>query len=396
MTFSMNPLLAGVASPPIAEARGWVDTLPDEVREDGRDLLDVAQAVPAHPPAEALRRHLAEAVLRPEMSGYTAILGRDDLRQALAAHMSEDYAAEIAPGETAITAGCNQAYCLAISALAAPGDEVIVPLPYYFNHNMWLEMQGVRPVYLPYAPERGGVPDPAAAAALITERTRAILLVSPNNPTGALYAPETIAAFYELARERGIALVIDETYKDFRPDAAPPHDLFQRPGWRETLVQLYSFSKAYALPGYRVGSIVAGRAFLEQVAKAADCLAICTANISQEAALFGLRQLGDWRREQGSRMVGRVAALRQALEDADLGYRLISAGAYFAYLEHPFAGEDATAVAKRLARRHKLLALPGGIFGPQQERYLRLAFANLDESRMPEIAARLKESLVTA
>ena len=92
------------------------------------------------------------------------------------------------------TAGCNQGFCLATLALAQVGDEIILPLPYYFNHQMWFDMQGIRAVHLPFRPERGGVPDPEDAARLITERTRAIVLVTPNNPTGAVYQPEIIAA----------------------------------------------------------------------------------------------------------------------------------------------------------------------------------------------------------
>jgi hypothetical protein len=246
MSLRLNPLVLGVAEPPIAEAQGWIEgrTFPPD-----RPLLNMAQAVPSYPPAEALQDYLAEVVRRPDASLYTDILGLPGLRSALAAHLSETYDSDLAVKDFAITAGCNQAFCVAMSTLAGPGDEVILPAPWYFNHQMWLQMQGVMPVPLPCGEATGAMPDPADAAELVGERTRAIVLVTPNNPTGAIYSPELIAAFYELARDRNIALVLDETYKDFMPGESPPHGLFDRSDWRDIFIQLYSFSKAYSLTG---------------------------------------------------------------------------------------------------------------------------------------------------
>ena len=109
-------------------------------------------------------------------------------------------------------------------------------------------------------PARAPCRTPRTPSKLITPRTRAIVLISPNNPTGAVYPPATIHAFYELAKKRGIALLLDETYKDFLPVGQRPHELFSRPDWRGTLVHLYSFSKVFALTGYRVGGVTAGAA----------------------------------------------------------------------------------------------------------------------------------------
>lgn len=394
MTYRLNGVLRAVAEPPIAEAQGWIRNRnfpPD------RPLIDVAQAVPGYPPPGALTRHLASIAQEPVTARYTEIEGIPALRQALAAHMSEFYEARIGANQVAITAGCNQAFCLAMMALAGAGDEIILPLPYYFNHRMWLDMLGIASVLLPFRPDRGGVPDPDEAAALIGPRTRAVVLVSPNNPTGAVYPPETIAAFRDLARSRGIALVVDETYKDFLAADGPPHDLFAAADWPDTVVQLYSFSKVYCLTGYRVGAILAAPAFIAEVAKAMDCIAICAPRIGQEAALYGLRNLDGWRLENRRLMNERVVALRAAFATSDTGYSIVSAGAYFAYLRHPFAASrgrvaDARAVAKRLAEEENMLCLPGSMFGPGQEDFLRFAFANVEASVMPEVARRLARS----
>ena len=386
MKLVLNPLLCAVAAPPIAEAHRWIEgrQFPAE-----KPLIDVAQAVPGYPPPAALTDHLAAIVGEPASARYTDILGLPALRAALARDMGDFYGASIAADDVSITAGCNQAFCLALLALARAGDEVILPLPYYFNHQMWLDMQGIVARPLPFRPARGGVPDPAEAAALIGPRTRAIVLVTPNNPTGAIYPSEVIAEFYRLARRHDLALVLDETYRDFLPEDGPPHALFAEPGWRDALVQLYSFSKVYCLTGYRVGSIIAGPALTAEIAKAMDTVAICAPRLGQYAALYGIGHLGDWRRKNTALMRERLGALRRALARNDLGYRLISAGAYFAYLAHPFDGRPADRVARRLADEQNVLALPGSMFGSGQEEYLRLAFANAEAAAMPALAERL-------
>ena len=282
MKLALNPRLAAVAAPPIAEAHSWIEgrRFPQE-----KPLIDVAQAVPGYPPPPALTDHLAAIVGDAASARYTDILGLPALRAALARDMGDFYGAAIAAEDVGITAGCNQAFCLALLALARAGEEVILPLPYYFNHQMWFDMQGITARHLPLRPERGGVPDPADAAALIGPKTRAIVLVTPNNPTGAIYPPEVIAEFFHLARRHDLALVLDETYRDFLPTDDAPHGLFAEPGWRDTLVQLYSFSKVYCLTGYRVGSIIAGPALLAEVAKAMDTVAICAPRLGQMAAI---------------------------------------------------------------------------------------------------------------
>jgi len=386
MSYRVNPSLAAVAEPPIAEAHGWIK---------GRDfpadkpLIDVAQALPGYPPPKELTDHLARVIGEPAMARYTDIDGLPELRAALAADTAAAYGAAIDPAQVTITAGCNQAFCLAVLALASAGDEVILPLPYYFNHQMWLDMQGVRAVHLPFRPDRGGVPDPAEAAPLITGRTRAIVLVTPNNPTGAVYPPDVIAAFYRLAQARGVALVVDETYRDFLPADDPPHSLFRDPAWPETLVHLYSFSKVFCLTGYRVGAVICGPRLGAEIAKAMDTVAICAPRIGQAAAIYGLKTQGAWRRGNTQLMRDRLQALRQAFRRNDLGYEVVSSGAYFAYLRHPFDGRPAAEVARRLADRQNILCLPGTMFGAGQDAFLRFAFANVAAEAMPAIAERL-------
>ena len=353
-----------------------------------RNLLNLCQAVPSWSCARELEDEVARLAHEPGIGLYTDIFGIPELRAAIATHFSADYRGKVAAENVCVTAGCNQAFAAAIMAIAKAGDNVIVPVPYFFNHTMWLGMLGVEARFVSGI----GEPDPAEVAKLIDAGTRAIVLCSPNNPTGAIYAPETIRALFELARARGIALVIDETYKDFRAGDAPAHPVFSIAGWEDAFIHLYSFSKAYAMTGYRVGAITASTRVLAEIEKIMDCLAICTTHISQRAALFALSQLEAWKRSKIAMMQGRLSALRQAFRRDGLHYELVSSGALFAYVKHPFGDETAKQVAMRLAGEHDLLCLPGSMFGPGQEQYLRIAFANAEASDMETLVDRLVES----
>lgn len=385
-TMLVNPLLAAVEPSPIGETKRWVlgRNFPAE-----RPLIDLSQAVPGYPPAMELRKHLGELLLDPTMHGYTPILGLPVLRETYAAHLSSFYGSPISAAEVGITSGCNQAFCLALMSLAKAGDQVIVPRPHYFNHDMWMRMQGVEPVSLDFRPGSGAVPDAEDAAKLIGPRTRAIILISPNNPTGAVYPRATIHAFYELAKQRGIALILDETYKDFLPEGERPHDLFADPDWRSTLVHLYSFSKVFALTGYRVGGVTTGTGLMAEIEKAMDCVSICPPRLGQEAALYGLRTLLPWARNNTKGLKARADMLGAGLTRSNR-WRLVSIGAYFAYVEHPFAGQRSTDVSKRLADEENLLTIPGDMFGAGQERFVRLAFANVADDKIPTVLERLE------
>jgi aspartate/methionine/tyrosine aminotransferase len=289
----------------------------------------------------------------------------------------------------AITQGCNQAFTAVMATLAGPGDEVILPTPWYFNHKMWLDMASVTAV--PLDTGETLIPSAEAAAAQITDRTRAIVLVSPNNPGGVEYPAETLAAFRDLARARGIALIVDETYRDFDSRSGAPHDLFTDPDWPETFIQLYSFSKAYRLTGHRVGAIVASETRLAEVEKFLDTVAICPAQLGQIGALWGMRNLAQWVAGERDEILARRRAMVNGFA-ALKGWKLLGCGAYFAYVEHPFdIGSDA--LCKRLVTDASLLMLPGTMFQPEGsaagKRQIRIAFANVDAKGIAEMFRRL-------
>jgi aspartate/methionine/tyrosine aminotransferase len=377
--------MAATEMPPVMEARRWLTgvTFPAD-----RPLINISQAAPVDLPTLGLRQALADAALNdPQAHLYGPVLGLPALRAEIAAQWSASYAGTITPTQVAITQGCNQAFCAVMATLAATGDEVILPTPWYFNHKMWLDMQGVRTVPLTTGP--GLIPDAATAATLITPKTRAIVLVSPNNPGGVEYPAETLAAFRDLARAHGIALIVDETYRDFDSRSGRPHDLFTDPNWPDTFIHLYSFSKAYRLTGHRVGAVVASEPRLAQIEKFLDTVAICPSQLGQIAALWGMQNLTQWVAGERAEILTRRAAMTAgfaALPD----WTLLGCGAYFAYVEHPY-DMPSDAFCKRLVTEASLLMLPGTMFMPQGQgrAQIRIAFANVDATGIAEVFRRL-------
>ncbi|WP_324754461.1 aminotransferase [Roseovarius sp. Pro17] len=376
-------------APPVMAARRWLEGVqftPD------RPLINVSQAAPVDIPPEGLRRAMAEAAMtQADAHLYGAVLGRDDLRAEVAAQWSMAYGGTIDAANVAITSGCNQAFCAALATLCDEGDEVILPTPWYFNHKMWLDMTGVRTVPLPA--EAGLLPDPQRAASLITPRTRAIVLVTPNNPGGVEYPSDLVRAFFDLARKHRIALIVDETYRDFDARSGAPHDLFADPDWDDTLIQLYSFSKAYRLTGHRVGAMVSSPARLAEAEKFLDCVAICPNQLGQIGALWGMQNLAQWLAGERAEILDRRAAIADNMPRlATQGWQLKGAGAYFAYLAHPFA-DASDVLAPRLVRDAGVLTLPGTMFTPTGDasgtRHFRIAFANVDRAGIETLFDRL-------
>ncbi len=386
----VSPAMAATFPPPVMEARRWLQgvTFPPE-----RPLLNLSQAAPVDPPPAPLRDAMRAAIDQDDSHIYGPVLGLPALRAEIAQQWSTAYNGGISPDQVAITSGCNQAFSAAISTVSQAGDAVILPTPWYFNHKMWLDMSGIETRLLPCGD--GMLPDIEAARALIDDKVRAIVLVTPNNPTGAEYPDGLLRAFADLARAHNLVLVLDETYRDFHSAEGPPHSLFQDTDWPDYLVHLYSFSKVFRLTGHRVGAMVAARARLAQAEKFLDSVAICPNQIGQKAALYGLQNLSDWVARERREILDRRAAVTEGFH-ALAGWKLLGSGAYFAYVEHPF-DMDSDVLAQRLVREQSLLLLPGTMFAPRRdqggngraEKQLRVAFANADRAGLAEMFARL-------
>jgi aspartate/methionine/tyrosine aminotransferase len=378
----LNPTTLRVADSPIPGAYALLDE-----RAGSRELLDAAQAAPQYPAAPEVVEHMTAVVRDAHGGDYVELGGLPKLREAFAAELTQDYQGAVHPEQVQVCGGCNQAFCLAVSALAGPGDEVVLGLPYYFNHDMWLRLCGIRPVYLEPGPDL--VPTAAAAAELIGPRTRAVVLVSPGNPSGVTLTPDGMDEFAALARRHGIALVLDETYRSFRGTDAPAHALFADPDWADYAVSLHSFSKDLAIPGYRVGAVVASEALNREIMKLLDCVAICAPRVGQEAAWAGLTLAREWRSARAREVADKRAWFTSAMAERPGGFELLSAGGFFGWVRHPFDGRPTDDVVRELALDHDLLVLSGTAFLPDDRQAFRVSYSNLDRAALTDLADRL-------
>lgn len=358
---------------------------------DGRHgpLIDLSQAVPGYPAHPLLLDQLEAASRQPELLGYGNIEGEQSLRVAYAQDLEQVYQTAFDSSEIHITAGCNQAFVATALTLAGPGDTLLLITPFYFNHDSSLSMLGIRTKQVAAKAKDGFLPDPDSVRAAVTPDVKAIVCITPNNPTGAIYPPALLEALFDISVERNIWLIIDETYRDFLPESGiSPHGLFQRTNWREHLVGLYSFSKSFCIPGHRLGAITAGEEMVQQIAKVMDNLQICAPRPPQVAVASAMPQLGDWREANRQEITRRREALEKVIASLP-DWKIASVGAYFSYIQHPFENANSVEVSERLAAERGVLSLPGAFFGEDQHAFLRVAFANASCSELQELASRL-------
>jgi hypothetical protein len=385
LKFRVNTDIQDVIFPPIMDIKKLAV---GETSKDGLSYIDFSQAIPDYAPAVEMVEYLKGRIPEDSASLYTPDEGLLSVRQAVCRRYDRVYKAAMTPGNVCMTNGASQAFWLAMVTLCNHGDEVIMQNPTYFDYDMALQMQGIKRVYSPFDADRGGMPDAGVIEKLITSRTRAIILVSPCNPTGLVIPPDVIESLYRLAEAHRIALVIDETYADFISGGSMPHELFMKKSWGDHLVHIMSFGKSYAVTGYRAGLLAASEEFIGQALKCQDTMAICQSTPTQIALEYALDHLDPWVAEKRRMMEGRHDCFRQLFEKEVNGFRLVTSGAFFAFLKHPCPGISAWDVSRRLIGEAGLITLPGEIFGPGLSDYLRVAFGNIDESDLIEAVNR--------
>ena len=381
----------GVDPPPVLEVKNWLSN-PD--LQPSKPLIDVSQAAPTEPPPEKMLEFMANKILCDNaVNTYGPVLGLDELRESLASKWSRQYQGKVSKENVAVTSGCNQAFCASISSFTSENDEVIIPTPWYFNHHMWLQMAGVKSI--PLDTDANMNPIIEKAEALITDRTRAIVLVSPNNPSGAIYSSQLLQKFFDLCKSNQIRLIIDETYKDFHPNASQPHTLLENNNWDQVLTILYSFSKTYRMTGHRIGALLTSKENLIEIEKALDTFTVCPPQLGQYAANWGLNNLEAWAAERRTEILQRAKHFSEKFQPLSAaGWSLRGCGAYFAFVEHPFEDES-NILAPLILRDQGILLMPGTMFYPKHNplgsRSFRIAFANIDKNKISTLLERLKD-----
>ena len=381
----------GVDPPPVLEVKNWLSN-PD--LQPSKPLIDVSQAAPTEPPPEKMLEFMANKILCDNaVNTYGPVLGLDELRESLASKWSRQYQGKVSKENVAVTSGCNQAFCASISSFTSENDEVIIPTPWYFNHHMWLQMAGVKSIPLDTDANMNPIIEKAEAS--ITDRTRAIVLVSPNNPSGAIYSNQLLQKFFDLCKSNQIRLIIDETYKDFHPNASQPHTLLENNNWDQVLTILYSFSKTYRMTGHRIGALLTSKENLIEIEKALDTFTVCPPQLGQYAANWGLNNLEAWAAERRTEILQRAKHFSEKFQPLSAaGWSLRGCGAYFAFVEHPFEDES-DILAPLILRDQGILLMPGTMFYPKHNplgsRSFRIAFANIDKNKISTLLERLKD-----
>lgn len=353
--------------------------------------LSLGQGVVCYgPPEAALQNVLAHRAALNQR--YGPVEGIPELIEAIGRKLSEENRIRIdAEQRLIVTAGGNMGFLNALFAIADPGGEVILPLPYYFNHEMAVRMLNCVPVGV--ATDGHFQPDPEAIAAAITPRTVAVVTVSPNNPSGAVYPEETLRAINALCRERGLYHISDEAYDCFVYDDkshfSPARALDSAPH----TISLFSLSKAYGLASWRVGCMLIPARLHQAVRKVQDTNLICPPLASQYAAVGALQASRKYR-EDGLRQIARNRRfVLNVLNSADcIPDEVRSDGAFYVFPRIATALPDMQLV-ERLIREFGVAVMPGSAFGMDQGCYLRIAYGALDETTLEEGMDRLIKGL---
>ncbi|HEX6068977.1 MAG TPA: pyridoxal phosphate-dependent aminotransferase [Longimicrobiaceae bacterium] len=354
--------------------------------------ISLGQGVVFYGPPPSAVEALSEFLADPGNHRYGPVDGMPALREALAEKLERENGIRIGEGQrVVVTAGGNMAFLNTVLATVNPGDEVILPLPYYFNQEMAVGMVGGRVVTVPTGADYQ--PDPARIRDAITSRTRAVVTISPNNPTGAVYPEELLREINEICRERGIYHISDEAYEYFTYDEARHFSPGSIEGSGDHTISLFSLSKAYGFASWRIGYMVIPDRLGEAIGKIQDTVLICPPVVSQYAALGALKAGVAYAKEKvGTIAEARRAVLAELREIESFCTVVPTAGAFYLLLRLHTA-IDPLQLVERLVREHRVAVIPGTTFGLEEGCYLRLSYGALRPAEVEEGVGRLVEGL---
>jgi aspartate/methionine/tyrosine aminotransferase len=376
--------LSAVQTPVIPAVGRWISETPG--------TISLGQGIVAYgPPPEAIAA--AQAFGRtPGDHRYGPVEGLPDVIDALDEKLARENGIVVQPASRlVVTAGGNLAFMNAVLAITDPDDEVILPVPFYFNHEMAIVMAGARAVPVPTTADYQL--DLDAIGRAVTPRTRAIVTVSPNNPTGAVYPEAALRAVNALCRERALFHIHDEAYEYFTYGGATHFSPGSIAGADAHTISLYSMSKAYGMASWRIGYMVIPESLWAAVNKIQDTMLICAPAVSQAAALAALRVGAGYARAHLGGLDRTRRRIFEALGDASVPCDSPEVEGAFYYFLKVHTPLDSMAVVERLIREHRVAAIPGSAFGAVGGCYLRISYGALDEATVNEGLARLVRGL---
>ncbi|MEE8461688.1 MAG: pyridoxal phosphate-dependent aminotransferase [Acidobacteriota bacterium] len=338
--------------------------------------------------------HIAEAAKKALDEGHTHYgpdRGHPELRQAIAEKIQREYGATYNPDEELlVTAGGQAALHVAVMALANPGDEIIVLLPHYPPYLGNAHLAGAKAVFVKLKSEEGFIPDPAEIEKVITPKSKILIVLTPNNPTGSVYPKETLKAILELAIEHNITLISDEVYEHLVFDGVRHESLLSLPDAKDHVVQVNSFSKTYAMTGLRVGYLAASSDKLIQFLKYHHTINISANVPSQMACITALNGPQDCVEEMRQAYLERRDLLVEGLNDIPGIHCESPKGTFFAFADIRELGVPSLEFAQYLVKEAGVVLTNGSGF--DYEGFIRLSYA-VDTETIREAMERMKKAV---
>ena len=373
-----------IQAPIVAVVGDWIRQTPG--------TISLGQGVVHYGPPPAAIEAVREGLGAAGTHEYQPVAGLPALRERIGVKLAAENGIDAARGSRVmVTAGGNMAFMHAVMATTSPGDEVILPVPFYFNHEMAIEMAGCVAVRVP-TDDRYQLRLEAIKAA-VTDRTRAIVTISPNNPSGAVMREADLRVLNAFCRDRGIYHFSDEVYEYFTYGAARHTSPGAFPDAAGHTVSLYSLSKAYGFAGWRIGYVVYPEHLDAAMLKSQDTILICPTVASQLAAIAAL-EVGRQYCEPHVRALAdiREVVVSRLADLAPLAQVPAADGAFYCLLRVA-TSLDSLTLAERLIREHQVAVIPGTAFGMNDGCYLRVAYGALQKETVAEGIGRLVRGL---
>ena len=383
----INPNVSKIVPPTIDVFNKKVAKL----QAQGEDVISLAQGVASFSPPRCAINAVRKELQEHYVNIYSPDAGLLQVRQRVVSSFQSKGLDLDAESELLLTAGASQAFFTALLTIASPGEKVILPTPYYFDHQYAVLACGCEVVEVPMVVSDGtwrfDVPAIIKAA---QEGARALVLVTPNNPTGAVATKEDYAALAKGLAHTDVAIITDETYDRFTlHDDGAYQSAAAVPGLQERTIVVGSYSKSFAMAGWRIGYMAAPKAVIDEALKLQDSIVICAPVISQVALGAALSEEGDKAVEAGRQeLIKRRAALRSALDSLPALKWREPKGAFFVFLELT-GDKDDDKVAHALLDELKVATLPGSAFGEAGRGHLRLSFGNVGCDLLVEAGKRM-------
>ena len=361
------------------------------MEREGETVLHFEIGRPDFDTPEYIKQACIQSLERGEVF-YTSNFGDMELRREIATYLTKRCRVEYRAEEILVTVGLSEAIFDVLSAILDEGDEILVPDPTWINYVNVPRMLGAVPVNYALEEQRNYQPDTETLEKLITSRTKAIVLVSPNNPTGSVLEAETVKQIAELAIRHGLYVLSDEVYERLLYDGAEHISIASLAGMKERTIVLNGFSKAYSMTGWRIGYLAAPEEMVREINKIHQHNVTCAASFVQKAAITALRDEKDEVREMVAEYEKRRNYAVRAINATEGISCTMPQGAFYIFINIRATGRDCETVAKYLLEEKKIALIPGTVFGKRGEGYLRMSFANSYENVVEGIR-RLREGI---